>query len=126
MPIRYIYLIPFLALAACSQTNHRHILGRTYAQQVLKEALSDSLVHNVVDNKQLLLKDKETAIGIAEPILFSIYGRKNIEKQRPYESHLIDNHWVIKGTLLKGYKGGTFLIIFDARNCQVLRITHGR
>lgn len=128
MRLNYIYLITFFAFVTISysQTNKRLFLGKEVAEEELKEALSNQTQHNIIDNKQLLLSDEKIAIQVAEPILINIYGQKNIEKQRPYESYLIDNHWVIKGTLLKGYKGGTFLIILDARNCQVLRITHGK
>ena len=63
---------------------------------------------------------------MAEYILFNIYGKDNIENQKPYETHLIENHWVISGTLQKGMKGGTFLIIIDARNSKVLKISHGK
>ena len=48
------------------------------------------------------------------------------DSQKPYETHLIENHWVISGTLQKGMKGGTFLIIIDARNSKVLKISHGK
>jgi len=67
-----------------------------------------------------------TAISVAEPILFSIYGKDNITKQRPYEIYFIDNYWVIAGTLPKGYLGGTFLIIIDSKDSEIIRITHGK
>ncbi|WP_410779748.1 NTF2 fold immunity protein [Hymenobacter negativus] len=61
-----------------------------------------------------------------EPVLFRIYGRENIVKQRPYERYLIDHYWVVSGTLPEDWVGGTFMIIMDARNSQVIRLTHGR
>ncbi len=123
-----LYVITFFAfiVVSCSQTSKRLILGKEVAEKELKEALSNQTQHNVVDNKRLLLSDEKTAISVAEPILFSIYGESNIKEQRPYESYLIGNHWVIKETLLQGFFGGTFLIILDARNAQVLKITHGK
>jgi hypothetical protein len=30
------------------------------------------------------------------------------------------------GTLPTGYLGGTFLIIIDSRNCQILKLIHGK
>lgn len=122
----------FLILLTMSLTSYgqkksdRLILGKSYAEQELNLALTDSVRHNVIDNKTLIIKDSLTAINIAEPILFSIYGKDNITKQRPYETYLIDNYWLITGTLPKGWKGGTFLIIIDSRNSRIVRITHGK
>ena len=114
-------------LTACRQIkDNRTILGKSYAEQELKSVLSGKSQHNVIDNKTIIIKDSSTAINVAEPILFSIYGKNNITEQRPYEIYFIDNYWVLTGTLPKGSAGGTFLIIIDSRNIKVLRITHGK
>ena len=124
--MKYITIILLaFSLTACSQ-NDRTELGKSYAENELKLALSKETQHNVIDNKKVIIKDSSTAIKIAEPILFSIYGKENIESQKPYESYLIENYWVIAGTLPKDMLGGTFLIIIDARNSKVLKITHGK
>ena len=116
-----------ISLTACGQNkSDRLILGKSYAQQELKSALTDKEQHNVIDNKSVIIKDSLTAINTAEPILFSIYGKDNITKQRPYETYLIDNYWVITGTLPKGYFGGTFLIIINAFDNKIIKITHGK
>ena len=106
--------------------NDRLTLGEANAKRELTQSLSDSTVHNVIKKSTLLIKDKETAINIIEPILFTVYRKGNIRKQRPYEIYLIDNYWVISGTLPRGYMGGTFLIIIDATNSKVIRLTHGK
>ena len=127
--IKAIYLLTLLTftLTACGQTKvDRTILGKEYAEQELKSSLTDKSQHNVIDNKTVIIKDSLTAINIAEPILFGIYGKDNIIKQQPYEIYFIDNYWVIGGTLPKGYLGGTFLIIIDSRDCKLIRITHGK
>lgn len=114
-------------LTGCGQTKgNRTILGKSYAEQELKSALTDKSQHNVIDNKTAIIKDSLTAINVVEPILFSIYGKDNITKQRPYEIYLIDSYWVIGGTLPKEYLGGTFSIIIDSRDCKIIRITHGK
>lgn len=112
-------------ITACSQ-NDRIILGKNYAEKELKEVLTNNADHNIVDNKELIIKDNLTATNVAESILFEIYGKNNIERQKPYEIYLIEKYWVISGTLPKGYKGGTFLIIIDATNSKILKITHGK
>jgi hypothetical protein len=121
------FLLIFLAFAinSCAQ-NNRLVLGEKYAKEELDAVLAKKPGHNVVDNKELIVKGSKTAIKIAEAILFDIYGKENIERQKPYEEYLIKNYWVISGTLPKRSKGGTFLIIINAKNAQVLKITHGK
>jgi len=102
--IKAIYFLTLLTftLTACGQTKgDRTILGKSYAEQELKSALTDKLQHNVIDNKTAIINDSLTAISIAESILFSIYGKNNITEQRPYEIYFRDNYWVITGTLPK-------------------------
>jgi hypothetical protein len=88
--------------------------------------LKDTSVHNVVNLESNIIKDSKTAIAVAEPILFGIYGKDNIENQKPYDVQYVEVYWVVSGTLKEGVDGGTFLIIMDSRNGQVLRITHGK
>ena len=104
----------------------RMVLGRVYAEQELKKALSNEKGFNYADHKRVLIKDSLTAINIVEPFLFGIYGKETIIDERPYETYRIGNYWVIIGTLPKNSVGGTFLIVMDARDCQVIRLTHGK
>jgi hypothetical protein len=108
---------------------NRYYLGEEIAREQLHEALNNS-GHNVIDDKKII-KDSATAIKVVEPIIFNIYGKDNIIKQRPYEVHFLDNFWVINGTLPKPKGniitvGGTFLIIMDSRNGVILKISHGK
>jgi len=121
----FLFTILMFSLSCCSQ-NNRLVLGKKHAQEELNLALSKNTQDNLVNNNTILIKDSTTAIKVAEPILFSIYSKENIIKQRPYETYLIDNYWVISGTLPQEYKGGTFLIIIDARNSQVIKIIHSK
>jgi len=127
LKITSLLMLFMFTLISCGQmTNNRTLLGKSYAEQELKIALTDSTQHNVIDNKSIIIKDETTAITIAEQILFSIYGKENIIKQRPYEIFSIDTYWVILGTLPKDDAGGTFLIIIDSRNSKIIKITHGK
>ena len=119
-------LLLLTATASRSQNNERTTLGKSIAREQLMSVLSGKTQHNVVDNKTLIIKDSLTAISVAEPILFSIYGKNRIVQQRPYEVYLIDNYWIIIGTLPKYYLGGTFLIILNAKDSKILTITHGK
>lgn len=92
--------------------------------QELAKAIQDTNSrHILVDT---IIKDSETAIQVSEAILFKIYGKRNIRKQKPYEVSFISGYWVLNGTLPKNTVGGTFLIIISASNGQVIKLTHGK
>jgi hypothetical protein len=98
--------------------------AREWAEEELRSALTDTTEHKVIKNQDFTILDsEEKAIKFAETILFDTYGKKKIKSERPYEIYSIDNYWVISGTLPKGMSGGTFLIIFNARDGKVIRIT---
>lgn len=112
-------------LTACGQTNNdRTNLGIEYAKTELKDALANTKDKLILVDK--VITDKETAISISETILFKIYGKNNIIKQRPYEVNKIENYWILNGTLPKKMLGGTFLIIINSTNGQIIKLTYGK
>lgn len=120
-----LFIFFIFCLHSSAQEKHSH-LGKKYAEDELNSTLKDKNLHNVINKKDLVISDSIIAMAIAEPILFKIYGKKNIEKQKPYENYLIKNYWVISGTLPEDYLGGTFMIIINAKNAEIIRITHGK
>jgi hypothetical protein len=124
--IHLFLLLTSLTLAFNVYGQETQTLKEKNAKEILKIALEDTTIHNVINVHTSIIKDKTTAIEVAEPILFSTYGKKNITRQRPYETYFIDNYWIINGILPKGYRGGTFLIIIDSRDNRIVRLTHGK
>lgn len=110
-------------LISCSQTE-RTQLGIDYAKQELEAALNNSSEKIILVDT--VIKTQEAAVKYAETVLFDIYGQKNIEKQKPYEIYKIDEYWIINGTLPIGMHGGTFLIIIDSKNGEIIKLTHGK
>ena len=77
-----------------------------------------------------LVPDEQTAIKIAEAVLFPIYGEKTILDQKPYVVKLTDGRWSIDGSMPKSRPdnpvvGGTFHIIISQRDARVLEMGHG-
>lgn len=72
-----------------------------------------------------LVPDAETAIQIAKAVWFPIYGRDNIEKQKPFTAHLRDGVWTVTGTL-HAQVGGVALADIAQTDGKVIRVTHGR
>ena len=119
------FIVVLAILISCGQSiNHRTTLGVEYAKQELHNGLTDTTQKQILVDT--LIKDKETAITIAEAILYKIYGKDNITAQQPYEVNLIDGYWILNGTLQKNMLGGTFLIIINSTNGQIIKLTHGK
>lgn len=127
LKVIYLFIIILLIYTASGQTKSNRLRSnRKMAEQELKSALTDTKQHNFINNGELLIKDSKTAVNIVEPILFSVFGKNEIISERPYDIYYINKYWIISGTLPADYKGGTFLIIMDSRNCKILRLTHGK
>ena len=125
----YIILIFLFGLTLNAKNQNfegRQTVGEKYAKEILTESLKDTTKNYIIHTPLTQLKDKDTTIIIAEDILFKMYGSKMIKNERPYECYLLDNYWVIMGTLPINTDGGTFTIILDARNCKIIRVTHGQ
>jgi hypothetical protein len=73
-----------------------------------------------------ILDTKEKAVKFAEQILFDKFGKQDIELQKPYSVYFIEDYWIINGSMPTGMKGGTFLIIINSRDCQVIKLNHGK
>lgn len=92
----------------------------------------------VTSCESCLIKNEDTAIKIAELILFDYYGEDKIKNERPYNIKLLNNEiWLITGSLNQGmldrllYKGvpmfgGTFEIKINAKNGAIINIIHYR
>jgi hypothetical protein len=70
--------------------------------------------------KEGLVPDKETAIKIAEVILFRLYGEKNITTQKPYVVTQDENIWWVCGTLKEGMLGSSFKIAISQQTAAIL------
>ncbi|WP_299242418.1 NTF2 fold immunity protein [uncultured Aquimarina sp.] len=125
--MKHILVVIFI-LTTCltySQDDNEHRrISKEQAENIINQTLKDSTLHNVIGNKEILTSEK--VIKFSEFILFDIYGKENIEKQKPYDVFLIDQYWLIGGTLPKGSLGGTFTMIIDSRDYKIIRLTHGK
>ena len=120
MKINLTLLVILLPLFSLSQ-NH-NILGLETAKSELKDALTNKKNTKLKVDK--VIADKQTAIAVSEPILFKVYGKDQIIKERPYEVYQINGYWVLNGTLPEKMLGGGFLIILSAKDGQVIKLTH--
>ena len=68
-----------------------------------------------------LIKNKELALAIAEPILFNVFGKKEIESKLPYHCTLNDGDW----SVWVEPKQKKDVITFGGANGIVLRAKNG-
>lgn len=73
-----------------------------------------------------LVPDAETAYIIADCVLKRIYGKKNINEQKPLEVSLIDSMvWCVHGILPSKYdNGGSATILIKKTDGQILSLYH--
>ena len=92
-------------------------------RKIIKEALADKSGRQVCCK---VISDKETAIAVAEQILFKIYGKDQILSEKPYNVGFVDSYWILSGTLPKGWVGGTFYIVLSSKDGRVIKLIHGK
>ena len=124
--MRLLIFLLFFSMAFCknekvAENSNLKIQGEEYAKEILAKVLSGEKYNALTDI--VVIPDKETAIEFTEKILFRVYGKETIESQKPYETYLIDEYWVIFGTL-HFELGGTFLIVINSKTGEVINIGH--
>jgi len=101
---------------------NRAVIGEDSARQIIKNIVSDSSLKLSSDT---LIRDEETAIAVAEIMLFKMYGKAMITTERPYECYLVDGYWFLRGTLPKNYTGDVFEVIMSSKDGRVIKLTNG-
>ena len=101
---------------------NRAIIGEDSAKQTIKNMVNEGGYKLSPDT---LIRDKETAISMAEIMLFRSYGKATITTERPYECYLIEGYWFLRGTLPKNYAADVFEMIMSAKDGKIIKMTHG-
>ena len=81
--------------------------------------------------------DPETAVRVAEAVLAPVYGKKQIESERPFKAELKNDIWTVSGTLRcpdgKGgfapetlCDGGVAVVRISKDDAHVISMTHGK
>ncbi|MDD2611187.1 MAG: NTF2 fold immunity protein [Bacteroidales bacterium] len=108
-----------------NDTSRNELKGIEFQKLVYSDIMKDSAKHQLA--RPILIKDSITLIHIIEPILFDIYGEKQILSERPYEVHLFGDNWLVMGTLTKDCdQGGTFEVVINRKTCEIIHLIHGK
>jgi hypothetical protein len=69
--------------------------------------------------------DATTAIKIAVAVWEPIYGRKQIQSQKPFRATLRNGVWTVHGSLPPNTVGGVAEAEISKKDGRVLRVIHG-
>jgi uncharacterized protein YyaL (SSP411 family) len=128
MNYKYVLVITFLlsmiASYSVAEDASYYIITEKEAREYITDVKSNKH-HNVLDKKDAV-PNKETAIALALVVWESIYGKKQIKKQAPYQAMRIEDCWYVTGSLPKGWRGGTAGAVILARDGAFLNVSHGK
>jgi len=72
------------------------------------------------------VKDEADAIRIALDAWIPIYGRQEIENEKPYVAKLKNGIWTVEGSLPEGMDGGVAIARIAQKDGKVLETGHGK
>lgn len=121
--LKIIFSLLFLYMFSCTKNSEifKENNDFKYAESELKNALINN---EILPDK--VIPDSQTAVNVAENILFKTYGKENIIKQRPYDLNFIDGYYIINGTFQEPTIGGNFLIILNSKDGKIIKLIHGK
>jgi len=86
-----------------------------------------SVIKKKINCEECLVTKEETAVGIAESVLFESYGKDMIKGERPYKVSVEnDSIWHLEGTFWSIGFGGVFEIDIAAKDGRVKYLMHGK
>lgn len=85
----------------------------------------DAKPHSITP-KNGFVPNEQAAIQIAVAVWTPIYGKENIEKQKPYKVWLKDGIWHVAGHLPKNMPGGVAIAEIQKSDAKIVRVSHGQ
>lgn len=83
--------------------------------------------------KREYVPDSDTAVKIAEAVLMPVYGKSQIESERPFTAKLRDGVWKVSGTLhcfdsngreTGSCKGGVAVVELSKADARIISMIH--
>jgi hypothetical protein len=68
--------------------------------------------------------DEQTAVAIAVAVWTPIYGKEQIESEKPFHATLKNGVWFVEGSLDEPRIGGTAMAEIAQNDGRVLRVIH--
>jgi len=75
--------------------------------------------------KNGFVSDKDTAIAIAYAVAVPVYGKKEIDSEKPLRAELNNGVWTVLGTLnCESCAGGTLVMQIEKVSGKIIFLTH--
>ncbi|NJK92684.1 MAG: hypothetical protein HC904_13185 [Blastochloris sp.] len=72
-----------------------------------------------------VVPDEATAVAIAKAVCLPIYGESSISRQLPLKAKLINELWIVRGTLGKEFVGGVIIVEISKKDGKIYSVSHG-
>ena len=121
--MKYLYML--LAMIFLVSYHNHAAVSQEYvkaSKRMISMALKYPTHYNIIAGHKI--GTEYEAIEFAEPILFKIFGEDDIKDEKPYMIDLVDGFWIMDGSLPAETHGGTFHIIFSAKDGRVIQLYH--
>ena len=117
-----------LCVISCGQHKPAAVVEKSQDQPAIKniskpsETAAASL--NALQPQNRYVPDEHTAFAIAVAVWIPIYGRQQIENEKPYKAKLNNGVWIVTGSLPEGFDGGTAVAEISQEDGRVLKVIH--
>lgn len=129
-----LFFILALFVMSCT-SNTSNMREETQQSQQPEYVMNDSLSTDYyIDMKgyipvEGLVPTADVAVKIAECVLFEIYGKEKIEKEKPFSVNLRDRVWIIEGNIPDIKNGditfcGQVYMEIKKSNGEILKLLH--
>jgi hypothetical protein len=119
MPQVTLIVLLWIGLAGCSVSQ----------EERLREVPNDSIPTPGVASASAtpgFVKNEQAAIALALNAWTPIYGKKNIDREKPYVAELKQGVWYVHGSLPDGWVGGVAEAWISQKDGKIIRIIHGK
>ena len=142
--LNYLFLMFFLTSILCGCKENASTKNSTLNMINIdqKSIIQDTIREKYLINNQLTAKDyafssgykpsegfiptAEVAVEIADIVLSNLFGKANIDEQKPFSINLDNGIWIIDGYLESGMKGGTAYMEISQETGEILKVSHGK
>jgi len=123
-------LLPILiciGAISCNQHKQTPVVEKTQPQsatEIVSKASDSANAPSTAHEPKGYVPDEQTAIAIAVAVWTPIYGKAQIENEKPYKARLSNGVWTVMGSLPAGYNGGTAVAEISQADGRILKVIH--
>ena len=125
--IIYFIIISLICFTSCSSWQSKK---SDYEMQNTKDFLNTIISNDgkFINEQNGVIPNSKCAIKIAEIVLLEIYGKKTVNKEKPFKAILIDDYWIVSGKepqfLWFPIAGGVSKIVISKKTGEIISIIH--